>query len=116
MCYAVSEGPDPLGERERLADQADQLEDAGKLQETVAILETKLALERQLFGKSHLNVAGTLGRIAQLQLKLRAWDDAASKYEEAIAIRTEIQGAKHWKTMDVGERRTGRAWSAGKDR
>src|SRR5947209_3592297 len=54
-------------ERDRLGAETQNLRAAGKLAEAVAAAEQMLALERQVFGDRHDDVAGSWELLAELQ-------------------------------------------------
>src|SRR5262245_33669876 len=54
-------------ERTRLAEEADEHILAGRVDRAIAVLGKKAAVERELFGKAHLEVVKTLLALAKLQ-------------------------------------------------
>src|SRR5262245_63632264 len=56
-----------LEERDRLAAEAQRLGQQGKLAELVTSWEKKIAIEREVLGKVHAEVAGSLEVLARVQ-------------------------------------------------
>src|SRR5262249_31011643 len=61
-----------LKERDRYAQQTQQLRAEGKLAEAIAACEQMLAIERAVFGDCHEDVARSLQQLAEMH---RQWDD-----------------------------------------
>lgn len=90
-----------LVERGRLDQDAKNLRVQGKLAEAIAALEQKLAKEREAYGHDHAIALATLGQLAELH---EACDDLAAArkvWEEVLATRTRLAGAKHWQATDA---------------
>jgi CHAT domain-containing protein/tetratricopeptide (TPR) repeat protein len=95
------EQQDRLKERERLQAEVAKQEAAGRLVEAIAAARKKLALERQVFGEVHEDVAGTLGWLARLCQQQEDFAAARQAAGEALAICTKLDGPKHWRTTDA---------------
>ena len=54
-----------LKERDQYSDESAKLEKEGKLPEAIAAGEKMLAVEREVLGNDHADVAGSLGRLAR---------------------------------------------------
>jgi CHAT domain-containing protein/Tfp pilus assembly protein PilF len=93
--------------RDRLKQEARSLSSAGHLNEAVAATEKVLAIERDVFGSQHPDVAGTLSRLADLQEQREHFDAARQARKETLAIRMQLHGAGHWETIDA---RLAAAW------
>jgi CHAT domain-containing protein/tetratricopeptide (TPR) repeat protein len=98
---APSERQQRLKERDRYAQEAATLAAAGKLAEAVAAAEKMLALERQLFGDVHEEVAGSLQWIAQLQERREDFAAARQACREVLTIRRKLDGPGHWRVADA---------------
>ena len=95
-----AEQAEKLKERDRLQTQAQQLFQAGKVAEAVALGQKVLALERRLFGDVHPAVAQSL-------VKLAAYHEARGLLgrhrvrKEVVAIREKLDGAGHCGVVDA---------------
>jgi tetratricopeptide (TPR) repeat protein len=81
-----------LAEVGRLAQQAETLQQAGRLAEAVGILEAVLAIEREVFGQIHDDVADTLSWIASLEKSRNNLTTARDALDKALAIRKQLHG------------------------
>jgi CHAT domain-containing protein/Tfp pilus assembly protein PilF len=90
-----------LREVKRLSDQAEALRQAGKLAEAVAALEKILALDRELFGNVHEEVADALEQLADLHLEREAFGPARTARQERLEIRKKLSGEKHYTVTDA---------------
>jgi CHAT domain-containing protein/tetratricopeptide (TPR) repeat protein len=85
----------------RLGDQAEALRQGGKLTEAVAALEKVLALDRELYGNVHEEVANALEQLADLHLEREAFDRARTARQERLEIRKKLSGEKHYTVTDA---------------
>jgi len=90
-----------LKERDRLGAEAQKLRAAGKLAEAVAAAEQMLALERQLFGENHEDVAGSWELLADLQQERGDVPAARRAREAVLRLRATLHGANDWRTGDA---------------
>jgi tetratricopeptide (TPR) repeat protein len=90
-----------LKERDRLSAEVDALQGAGKTSETIAAAEAMLAVERRHLGNDHLDVAGSLGRLAGLQAEREDVTAAKASHREALAILRKSLGESHWRVGDA---------------
>ena len=60
------------------AAEATAVEQKGKWEEAVAAAERMLAVEREVFGDAHVDVAGSLERVGALRRRLGEWGAAAA--------------------------------------
>jgi CHAT domain-containing protein/tetratricopeptide (TPR) repeat protein len=90
-----------LKERNRLAREAQQLGQAGKLDEMIAAWEKKLALERSVFGDLHEEVAASLAELASMHEFREDFDAARKARKEVLTLRTKLHGEKDWRVTDA---------------
>jgi tetratricopeptide (TPR) repeat protein len=88
-------------ERDRLWTQALELRSAGKLAEAVEPLIQVLAIERDVLGDEHLDVAATWEELAQVYRDLEKFDDAKGACRRVLVITTKLLGADHWRVTDA---------------
>jgi hypothetical protein len=89
-----------LQEAKRLGLQAELADKQGKLDESERLAQRALALEEQVRGPSHIEVANRLDHVADLYRAHKKERDAEPLYERARAIREEAL-SKH---PDIYER------------
>jgi CHAT domain-containing protein/tetratricopeptide (TPR) repeat protein len=90
-----------LKERDRLAAEALKFGSAGKLDQMIALLEKKLALERAVFGDVHEEVAASLAELAPMHEFCEDFDAARKARKEVLALRTKLYGEKDWRVTDA---------------
>jgi tetratricopeptide (TPR) repeat protein/CHAT domain-containing protein len=90
-----------LKERDRLRAEADKLDRSGKLTEAAATLEKVLAIERQVFGNVHKEVAASLNWLAGIHEDREDFKAARKALQEVLTIRTQLYGAKDWRVTDA---------------
>src|SRR5438552_7614587 len=90
-----------LKERDRYGAEAQKLRQAGKLPEAIAAAEKMLAIEREVFGNFHEEVAGSLEQIAEMQEQREDFAGAPKARQEVLAIRAKLHGDKHWRVTDA---------------
>jgi CHAT domain-containing protein len=104
-----SAGPKPLTpqqrerlkERDRYEAEARQLGQANKLGEMVAAWEKKLAIEREILGAGHPQVALSLEELARLQAFREDFAAARQAHQEVLTIRRKLHGDKDWRVADA---------------
>lgn len=92
---------DRLKAREPFEQQARKLRGEGKLAESIVPIQKMLAVEREVFGANHDDVATSLTWLAEAYEDQGAFADAARARDEIVAIKTTLYGAKHWKAIDA---------------
>ena len=97
----TAEQQDKVKERNRLANEAVELQKAGKLAEAAAANEKGLALSREVYGPNHAAAATFLDRIGRARFKQEAWAAARAAYRELVAVRAALYGSDHWQTTDA---------------
>jgi tetratricopeptide (TPR) repeat protein len=90
-----------LRERDRLAAEVPKLLQAGKEAEAVAAWQTKLAIEREVFGTAHPEVAASLARLAGLHEGREDFAAARQALQERLDIQAKLYGEKHWRVTDA---------------
>ena len=106
---ALAQEPKPLTaeqkEKIKLRDQhtsaAQQLAREGKLTETIAEVNKKLNLEREVFGGSHAEIAATLHWLARLYESGNDYPAARKVIQEALDMQTHLYGPKDWRVTDA---------------
>ena len=63
--------------------------------------EKMLALERQLYGPDHDDIAGSLAWLARLHAQLGENATANKLAEEQLAMRKKLHGEKHWSVTEA---------------
>jgi CHAT domain-containing protein/tetratricopeptide (TPR) repeat protein len=97
----TKEQQDKLKERDRYEKEANQLRSEGKLPEAIAAAAKMLALERQVFGRVHPDVAGSLQFLAELHEAQEDFAAARKARQEVLAIQTQLRGEEHWQVTDA---------------
>src|SRR5205085_1879511 len=69
--------------------------------EAIAAAEKMLAIEREVFGNLHEDVAGSLGYIALMQGEKGDFAAAKKARQEVLAICTKRHGDDHWRVADA---------------
>ena len=80
---------------ENLNNLAGVVEMLGRADETEALYEQALAMNRQLYGKKHPNIALALNNLAVLYLDRNELDKAEEMYQQALVMQRELFGEKH---------------------
>src|SRR5262249_44141960 len=81
----------------RLAAEAKNFAQQGKLAETVAAWNKKLAIEREIYGNVHAVVADSLVVLAQIHEVGNDFQAGAKARQEALVILTKLYGTKDWR-------------------
>ena len=90
-----------LRERDHDAWEARRLADRVGSEEAIGVARRMLATQRRLVGDSHPDVASALEFLAHIALGFARFEEARAALQEAMALRTKIQGADHWLTVDL---------------
>ncbi len=90
-----------LQERDRYEQEAAKLYRAGKLEETIAAFEKKLAIEREVLGELHEDVVDSLESLDWFQEAREDWTAARKALAEVLAIRQRQPDRKDWRIADA---------------
>ncbi|MBI4600448.1 MAG: tetratricopeptide repeat protein [Planctomycetes bacterium] len=90
-----------LAERDRLGAEAARLRDEAKPREAIEAATKALAIEREVLGNEHEDVAASLERLAVLREDLDELDEVLRCREEILQVRTRLHGEAHWRTADA---------------
>ncbi len=94
-----------LQERDRLVQRVRQLRAEGQLDEAVTAAEQILAIEREVYGAVHEEVAGTLQLLAGLHEQADQWEAARQRRREVLEIYRKLYPSpdhpKHWRVTDA---------------
>src|SRR5262249_40570681 len=74
----------------------------GERAEAIAAWQKKIRLEREVWGKVHVNVASSLAILASLYEIRENYPAAIGARQEVLAIKTKLLGKKHWQVIDAG--------------
>jgi CHAT domain-containing protein/Tfp pilus assembly protein PilF len=91
-----------LKERDRLKAQVQEAQKAGKPDDAITAARKVLALEQEVFGAAHEEVAGTWGRLAGLYEAKGSYAEARHALQEVQKVRERLYGARDWRAVDVG--------------
>src|SRR2546429_4847595 len=80
---------------------AGKLRTAGQLAEAGTAAEKLLAIQREVFGNVHEQVAGALQYVAELHEAREEFGAARKARQEVLAIKTKLHGTDHWQTTDA---------------
>src|SRR5262245_13205357 len=92
---------DRLKERDRLGQQARQLAAAGRPAEAIKAAEAMLAIEREVLGRDHDDVVGSLQLLGQLHRDRGDLAAARKALQEVLEIRTRRHGREDWRAGDA---------------
>ena len=90
-----------LKERDHYSEASAKLRKEGKLPEAIATAEKMLAIEREVFGNDHLDVAGSLERLAKMHEEREEFAVARKQREEMLAIKVKLFGKDRWQVTDA---------------
>jgi hypothetical protein len=99
--------PDPaskdvrLEKRNALAWEAQRFRASGKLSDAIAAAEQMLAVEREIYGESHEDLAGALEFAAGVYKSAGSFETAQAKLQQALAMRERTIGKDHWLVSDA---------------
>ena len=83
-----------LKERDRLLKEGLALRDTGKFAEAIKVMEQSLAIDREVLGNVHPNVAYTLLEVAALHREREDFAASHKAFEELRTVRTKLHGEK----------------------
>src|SRR5262245_11087608 len=89
-----------LKERARALKEVNQLLQAGKKAEAVALLEKELARTRRVFGPFHEEAVESARALAQLHELHEDFPAAEAVRQQMLAIRLKLYGAQDWRVTD----------------
>jgi tetratricopeptide (TPR) repeat protein/CHAT domain-containing protein len=90
-----------LKEQTRLSVESVRLQAAGKLPEAVAAAEKALGIARAVHGDTHDLVALAHFWLARLHAQAGNFDAGRRSVRELLAVRTRLNGDKHWQTINA---------------
>lgn len=90
-----------LKERDRLEREVFRLDGQGKRVEAIAAAEKLLAIEREVLGNFHSDVAGSLIFLAEAHESGEDFAAARKARAEVLEIVTKLRGAGHWRVTDA---------------
>jgi len=90
-----------LKERDQYWAEAIRQDKAGQLPGVIAAVEKKLAIEREVFGNRHEEVARSLEVLAQLHELREDWVSGRKARQEVVSIRTVLYGQEDWRVKDA---------------
>ena len=88
-------GAGPLGAEAR------RLRAQGKLDEAITAAEKMLAIEREVLGAEHPEVAVSLEWLAQVYIEREDFAAARKARQEVLALRGKLHGMKPWQVTDA---------------
>jgi tetratricopeptide (TPR) repeat protein len=97
----TKEQQDKLKERDRFLKEAEKLRAEGKLSEAIAAAEKMLAIEREVLGTVHADVANSLQFLAEMHEALEDFTPARRARQKVLAIQTKLLGADHWQVTNA---------------
>ena len=86
-----------LKERDRLGEQAQKLQAAGKLDQAIKAADAKLSIEREVLGTDSDDAIVSLSFLARLHVAREDWAAARSARREALDRLTARLGKDHWR-------------------
>src|SRR5713226_2718129 len=90
-----------LKERDRYAKETQKLRSQGKPVEAIAACQKKLAIEREIFGSFHEDIAGSLELLAEMHEEREEFADARKAREEVLQIQRGLHPAQDWRVSDA---------------
>src|SRR5438128_811054 len=90
-----------LQERDKYGELTAKYRQQGKLAEAIQAAEKMLAIEREVIGNFHEEVAGSLEQLAEMHEQREDFAVARKARHEVLAIRTKQPGDKHWRVTDA---------------
>lgn len=97
----TSEQQQRLKERDRDGEDSKKLRAQGKLAEAIVACEKMLAIEREVFGNVHEEVAGSLEQLAEMHEQREEFTPAQKARREVLDIQTKLHGKEHWRVTDA---------------
>ena len=98
---AGDERQERLQERDRLWAEAQRLRAQGQLAEAITAAEKMLAIEREVLGAEHQEVAASLEWLAEVYVEREDFAAARKARQEVLALRVKLHGEKHWQVTDA---------------
>jgi CHAT domain-containing protein/tetratricopeptide (TPR) repeat protein len=92
-----------LKERDLFERRCQSLAREGKYPEAIKAAEGMLAVEREVLGRVHRDVAGSLELLARLRCALRHMTEARAAASELVDVRAELLGPAHWEVGGARE-------------
>ena len=93
----TAEQQEKLKEGNRLSREVNRLQREGKLAEAIAVAEKMLAIDRQVFGDVHADVAVSLEWLAWMHEQREDFAAARKARQEVLSICIKLQAETHWK-------------------
>jgi CHAT domain-containing protein/Tfp pilus assembly protein PilF len=90
-----------LKERDVLGVRAQRLHGEGKLPEAIEVANQILAIERDLFGEEHAEIAGTHGWMAEIHEAAKDFAAAEKSRKAALDLLTKLHGVGDWRVTDA---------------
>src|SRR5687768_3095119 len=90
-----------LQERDELLARAQSLRGEAKLVEAIEAAEQVLAIERDIFGEVHAEIAGTYDWIAEMQIAAEDFTAAKESRHAALDLLTMLHGSGDWRVTDA---------------
>lgn len=94
-----------LTERDRHEEETQRFEHEGKLNEAVKSAEAMLAIEREVHGEAHIEIANSCYWLARLHVQLGDFDAARRYSDEQIAITEQVYGREGWRLAEAKRQR-----------
>jgi CHAT domain-containing protein/tetratricopeptide (TPR) repeat protein len=90
-----------IAERDRLWQQAQEFQAAGKLSEAIAAVQETLALEEELFGDAHAELTSTLEWLANHSALAERFDEAKGFAARNQQVCQQVFGPDAWQTVSA---------------
>jgi CHAT domain-containing protein/Tfp pilus assembly protein PilF len=90
-----------LKQRDALSVRAQRLRGEGKLPEAIEVANQIMAIERDLFGAEHAEIAGTHGWIAEIHETAEEFAAAEKSRQAALDLLTKLHGVRDWRVTDA---------------
>jgi CHAT domain-containing protein/tetratricopeptide (TPR) repeat protein len=97
----VSRRKERIAERDRLWREAEKLRAEGKLKEAAARGEKMVAIDREVFGNAHREVAFSLNWLAEVYQGLEDFAAAQKARRERLEVIGQLYGQDHWHATDA---------------
>jgi CHAT domain-containing protein/Flp pilus assembly protein TadD len=90
-----------LKERDALLRESEVSRSQRNWTRAIAARNKALAIEREVLGDSHPDIADSLSNLAEMSEEAADFPAAAQYFQRALEMKTQILGEKHWKTIDA---------------
>ena len=90
-----------LKERDRYNRESRKCWSDGKLPEAIAAAEKMLAIEREVYGSEHDDIAGSLDWLARLNAEQNDFTTARKLGQERLALSEKLHGSGGWQVFDA---------------